>query len=274
MFILGIVIWGALFIYIFIARSVYKSLKKEFADKRYIPNIALTIFILIPTYDILITNVLAGHYCLTTPSTYINKKVEYPESVYWEDNVYPGFSVEDRKLMILNYLDGVHLKTMALNGDDGKIYVYHLDKPIWEDIKAEFEENELYSKGFDKYAQTIMQTEKIYTKATMPKLNYTVAFNEVKLNPFASKFLYSDETKVVDTNRGEVIAYNRRTMRFFYNLLPDLALGNIYYVPEPMCGYQFYRGFDEKVFSNLKYMYGGEVMDKKSLNEVLYSRYI
>ena len=47
----------------------------------------------------------------------MKKKIEKPISIYWEDNVYPGFNKEDRELMIINYLDGVHLKTMALNGD-------------------------------------------------------------------------------------------------------------------------------------------------------------
>lgn len=235
-----ILILSALFIYILTARYVYKALKKKFVEKQYIAKVVLAVFILIPTYDILVTNILAGYYCLTTPSTYINKKVEYPESVYWEDNVYPGFNAEDRKLMIINYLDGVYLKTMALNGDDGKIYVYQLDKPMWKDLKKEFEESELYSKGFDKYTQSIMQNEKIYTRNTMPKLNYTVTFNEVKLNPFSSHFLYSDETKIIENNTNQVIAYNRRIMRFFYNLLPDLALGNIYYVQEPICGNSLY----------------------------------
>lgn len=249
----------------------------KFITPKHKVKIAIIIFgILLATYDIIITNVLGAYYCLqeSDPKTLIKNKVEYPLSIYWEDNVYPGFSKEDRKLMIMNYLDGVHLKTMALNGDDGKVYVYHLNEPIWEEIKKEFNERELYTKGFDKYTQTIMQNEKIYTKPTMPKLNYTVTFDEVKLNFLASKFLYSDETKVTDNQTNETIAYNRRVMRFFYNALPDLTRGNIYYESEPVCGYRFYRGFDEEVFSKLQYMYGGEIKGKKSLNETLYLRYI
>lgn len=86
----------------------------------------ISFFVLLPTYDIIVTNGLGAYYCLSSPNpkTYIKLTIEKPISIYWEDNVYPGFSIEDRKLMIMNYLDGKHLQTMALVGDDGKIYVY------------------------------------------------------------------------------------------------------------------------------------------------------
>ena len=191
----------------------------------------LTLFL---TYDIIITNILSAYYCNTAPNpkTYIGKKVEYPLSIYWEDNVYPGFSKADRELMIINYLDGVHLKTMALNGDDGKIYVYRAKEGEFKSFKYD----EKYKNRYTQYAHIIMQREEVYTKQSMPKLNYTVTFNEVPLNSFARKFLYSDETKVIENNTSRVIAYNRRYMRFFYKLLPDFALGNVYYYSEPMCG--------------------------------------
>lgn len=54
----------------------------------------------------------------------IKETVEFPGSVYWEDNVFPGFDLLSRRWMIEQYLDGVHLQTLALNGDDGKIYLY------------------------------------------------------------------------------------------------------------------------------------------------------
>ena len=229
------------------------------------------------TYDIIITNILSAYYCNTSPNpkTKIIKKVEYPISIYWEDNVYPGFNKKDRELMIINYLDGVHLKTMALNGDENKkVYVYHTNKDEIKKIKQKIKGIESVIKYNKAYAKEIMKTEQIFTKQTMPKTNYTVTFNEVKLNPFSRHFLYSDETKVIENKTSKVIAYNRRYMRFFYNIFPDVALGGRYYSPEPICGYRFYRGFDEKVFAKLQYMYGGEVMGKKSLNKILYLRYI
>ncbi|WP_353661651.1 hypothetical protein [Hydrogenimonas sp. SS33] len=219
----------------------------------YGKKLIISILFLLPfTYDIIITNLLGFYYCKIAPphpKTLIAKKVAYPESIYWEDNVYPGFSKEDRELMIINYLDGEHLKTMALNGPENKkVYVYHLDRAIWKEFKKRYEayvkqhppkQDRFSGHGFDiyrAYAKEIMKTEKIYTKKSMPKTNYTVTFNEVKLNPFARHFLYSDETRVTENKTGKVIAYNRRYMHFFYNIFPDFELGDRYYDPDTLCG--------------------------------------
>ena len=62
------------------------------------------------------------------PLQEIHQTVTSPESVYWQDDVRPGFDASGRKWMIEKYLDGVHLKALALNGDDGKISIYHADE--------------------------------------------------------------------------------------------------------------------------------------------------
>ncbi|MDD5053684.1 MAG: hypothetical protein PHO27_13190 [Sulfuricurvum sp.] len=76
--------------------------------------------------DVILSNTLGAYYCAQEPNpkTYIKHTVEEPISIYWEDNVYPGFDDADAKLMVQNYLDGVHLQTMALNTPDGKVRVY------------------------------------------------------------------------------------------------------------------------------------------------------
>ncbi len=216
------------------------------------------------TYDIIITNILSAYYCSQPPNpkTYIGKKVEYPISIYWEDNVYPGFSKEDRELMIINYLDGKHLKTMVLNAPDGKVYVYRA------------KEGEYKAMGYKEkdYAKMIMQRGEVYTKETMPKTNYTVTFNEIPLNSFARKFLYSDETKVIENNTSKVIAYNRRYMRFFYNILPDFEVGGRYYSPHPMCGERVphleYKVFNAYQWTGLRF--GNH---SRNLHEILIKRY-
>ncbi|QOY53161.1 hypothetical protein [Candidatus Sulfurimonas baltica] len=58
------------------------------------------------------------------PNTWIGEVVEVPLSIYWEDELYNGFTDEDAKLMVINYLDGVHLQTMALNTPDGNVKIY------------------------------------------------------------------------------------------------------------------------------------------------------
>lgn len=269
---MGMILGFFLLVYILVAVGVYKFTKR-FSRTKWMHHIVLSMLILIPTYDIIITNVLATYYCLATPSTYVNKKVQYPQSIYWEDNVYPGFTKEDRKLMIINYLDGEYLKTIALNGDDGKIYLYHLERPMWEQIKKEFNAKK-YKDIYDQYAQTIMdKSQVVYTKETMPKMNYTVTFDEVKLNPFSRKFLYSDETKIIDNNTSEVIAYNRKYMRFFYNIAPDFVMGNRYYSSWAweICksdSHLYYDGDGFKYILNY-----GSAKHMVSLNVKLYNKY-
>jgi len=266
--------WG---LYIAVAVGIY-FLVKRFILNKWVDRIVLVFLILLPTYDIIITNVLGAYYCNADPNpkTFIKKKVEYPESIYWEDNIYPGFSSEDRKLMIMNYLDGKHLQKMALNGDDGKIYVYEVNSSaVWQPLKAlKYDSGKEYFDTVNKIAENIMQTsQKVYTKQTMPKMNFTVTFDEVKLNPFSRKFLYSDETKIIDNKTNEIIAYNRRYMKFFYNIMPDLSLGNIYYNPwdGEVCGSRdlYYDG------DNFKYIAAyGSAKHVDGLNSKLYNRYI
>ena len=76
--------------------------------------------------DVILSNTLGAYYCAQEPNpkTYIKHTVEEPISIYWEDNIYPGFDDRDSELMVKNYLDGVHLQTMALNTSDGKVRVY------------------------------------------------------------------------------------------------------------------------------------------------------
>lgn len=236
---MGMVIFFFLFLYIAAAVAVIALFRRFITTNRWVSTILITIAILLPTYDIIITNILGTYYCSQEPNpkTLIKKKVEYPLSIYLEDNVYSEFSAEDRKLMIMNYLDGKHLKKMALNGDDGKIYVYEVNASVWEQLKPlEQEKGQIYFDTIKAIGDVIMrQNQKIYTKKTMPKMNYTVTFDEVKLNPFAQKFLYSDETKIIDNATHESIAYNRRIMRFFYNIAPDFV-GGRYCYPHPICG--------------------------------------
>jgi hypothetical protein len=86
----------------------------------------LTVGITLYASDVILSNTLGAYYCAQEPNpkTYIKHTVEEPISIYWEDNVYPGFDDADAELMVKNYLDGVHLQTMALNTPDGKVKVY------------------------------------------------------------------------------------------------------------------------------------------------------
>ena len=251
---MGMILGFFLFMYILVSVAIYRLTKRKTTNK-WKHRIVLSILILIPTYDIIITNFLAEYYCLTTPHTHISKKVQYPESIYWENNIFGGFDASERKLMTRNYLDGVHLKTMALNGDDGKVYVYYYENISTEYylLRNEFNisskkytqcKNDLHvahdskdlnlkeikkkcAKLSDKVSRLYLKInetietftkEKVYDKSSMPSMNYTVIFNKVKLNLFVKNFLYSNETKIIDNKNNEIIAYKRQYMPFFYNI--------------------------------------------------------
>lgn len=245
----------------------------------------LFMVVIIPGHDIVATKLLAAYYCISdpTPKTFIKKTVEYPESIYWEDNIYPGFSEEDRKLMIKNYLDGKYVKTIALNGDDGKVYIYSATPKDYTD----FTFDKRYMSRADQYAEIIFQRGQVYEKTEMPQMNYTVVSREVPLEGLSAKLLYSDETSVTDNLTGEVIGYSRRYMRFFYNAFPDINVGNRYFYPyEALCGGELGSNFLEQwVFGYLGRDPNGKVISTGkakhgsskhlvSLENYLYIKYV
>ncbi|WP_321532223.1 hypothetical protein [uncultured Desulfuromonas sp.] len=210
--------------------------------------------ILFLTHDIIITNILAYRICKADPNpkTFIKKTVEYPESIYWEDNIYPGFDENDRLLMICNYLDGAHLKTMALNAPDGTIYVYTATQEDWresEKIQKKTQEDwKKYFNTLDKEAREIAKRARVYSPETMPCFNYSIVFDQAPLTSFERRYLWSDEVKVTELKTGEIVAYNRRLMRRFYMMLPDFV-GHRYFSPTALCGEEGLLYFDEKVFT-------------------------
>lgn len=204
------------------------------------------------TYDIVITHFLSYKICYSEPlpKTYVKKTVEFPISVYWEDNVYPGYDEKDRLLMIRNYLDGVHIKKMALNGPDGTIYWYEGSPEDWQeskDIKAGKVKGN-YFDTLNSEAVRIAERGKLYQKNEMPEVNYSVFFNVIPLGKIEHRYLWSDEIKIVNTSSQEVIGYNRRLMRRWYRIWPDIGMGNRYYALGSMCGRSSYSGFDKNIF--------------------------
>lgn len=275
---MGMILGFFLLVYVAVAVGIYIFIK-NYIGMKWVNRITLAILILIPTYDIIITNVLGVYYCNAEPNpkTFIKNKVEYPISIYWTSSIGLGLDENAREAMIINYLDGVHLKTMALNGKDGKVYLYKATLKDWENSRKIAKKEEAnsslkyknkdgtkvtsYSQAYydarDENARKIVDRGMIYDKYKIPQMNYTVTFDEVELNPFVRKFLYSDEIKVIDNKTNEVIAYNRRYMHFFYNI--SMGLGGDGYSPDPICGFRFTRHFDAMIFPSLKYLYFGEV---------------
>lgn len=166
--------------------TVFKDLERSKTETRrcWIGTLSvLVVIVLVLTHDIIITNFLAYKICRSDPQpkTFIKETIEFPESIYWEDNIYPGFDEKDRLLMIRNYLDGVHLKTMALNAPNGKIYVYKATEDDWQNsrmIKAGKKEGD-YFETLEKESKRIAERCQIFLSQAMPQFNYSVTFSSV-----------------------------------------------------------------------------------------------
>lgn len=112
------------------------------------------------------------------PNTWIGEVVEVPISIYWEDELYNGFTDEDAQLMVKNYLDGVHLQIMALNTPDGKVNIYS-----YKDIPQSY--IDLVKEGFAVAKETKKQ-KILFDKARdheNPK-DYPENFNEISKSYF------------------------------------------------------------------------------------------
>jgi hypothetical protein len=71
---------------------------------------------------------------------------------------------------------------------------------------------------------------------------------------------------------NKVIAYNRRIMRFFYNIFPDIVVGGRYYSQKQVCGdwYEYYIN----VFDMKKWRLHAFGEHKINLNKKLYKKFI
>lgn len=126
--------------------------------------------------DVILSNTLGAYYCAQEPNpkTYIKHTVEEPISIYWEDNIYPGFDEVDSKLMVANYLDGVHLQRMALNTPDGKVRVYSYANVSQSYIDL-FNESVMVKKE-------MVQKQKVFNQARNHKKleDYPPDFNQIR----------------------------------------------------------------------------------------------
>lgn len=119
---MGIIFIFIFFIYLTVSGVILFITRKLTRSKKIFFAVAL-LLVIFPIRRLIFYDVIFAYYRLS-PLQEIRKTVERPISVYWEDNVWPGFDEYGRHWMVKNYLDGDHLQVLALNGDDGKIYLY------------------------------------------------------------------------------------------------------------------------------------------------------
>lgn len=169
--------------------------------KSLILLLALITSITLYASDVILSNTLGAYYCAQEPNpkTYIKHTVEEPISIYWEDNVYPGFDEADSKLMVTNYLDGVHLQTMALNTPNGKVRVYSYANVPQSYIDL-FNESETVKKE-------MMAKEKVFNQARGYKKEfgkYPPDFNQIRDAYLQVMNKNIELTKQIESARSEL----------------------------------------------------------------------
>jgi len=127
---MGIALILVSFVYIIFAVIMIAIASKGIKSKLYVLFFVI-FFAVIPFHRMIFIKTLFFFYS-KEPLEVIHETVEKPISVYWEDKVTPGFNKFDREGMVRHYLDGVHVKVLAMNGKDGKYYIYRATEKDYE----------------------------------------------------------------------------------------------------------------------------------------------
>lgn len=214
-----------------------------------------------------------------SPLQVITRTVEKPGSVLWIDNVWPGFDDKARAWMVENYLDGVHLHTLGLNGA-GLLYVYRANPkdfagsakmlPALEKARKEYEkvlkkaggrsnkevvayqmkyfnlDNHFRAKRKQE-AVSIIKKSKIYVlEQSTIDFAYRVTFQPAELTDDQKEFIWCDEISIDEMNdNGKEIAFSKRCLAYS----PKIGVnptGWPFYGGRQLGDYDAY-GFDDKV---------------------------
>jgi len=168
---MGLILLLVFLAYLIVAIIVV-ALTAKFAKSKKTVVVVVLFFILFPFRRLIFYKTLFAYYS-RTPLQEIHETLESPVSVYWEDNVWPGFDEYGRHWMVKNYLDGKHLKVLALNGEDGRIYLYRATEDDFNGSKKILAEVKLAEKSYErilaaakksgtgKYAPIWMESRKV-----------------------------------------------------------------------------------------------------------------
>ena len=218
---IAMAIWFALAIFI------HSKIPEKFAKTQTTFMIFSFIVLgLIPTYDIIITNILGAYYCKTMPKSFVKEKIEYPASIYYD--IEPLNNTE----FYANsdyYLDGIKVKSLGLNGKDGQIYIYYFDtnssefenlKTIKNDLNAlkalEKEKHDIYvatrfkgdvdylgdpsvDKAYDDWKNIEKQHDNLYDK--YDKLKKELMKLEITTKDKIPKFDYTAKKEEINLNK-------------------------------------------------------------------------
>ena len=107
---MGIAYLLILIAYIGVTVGIYKIIKR-FTQKVWIKRLVIAFFILLPTYDIIITQALLFYYCNFTEKEKVYQTVENPQSVYIEtDGTYSSYLNYPKQYVLDNFVYELQVK--------------------------------------------------------------------------------------------------------------------------------------------------------------------
>lgn len=151
--------------------------------------VIFVVLMIVPFTDIIIGRWLLIHYRNTQqPLEVINSVAKNPESVYWEDNVWPGYDGVDREVLVKRFFKRESIKLLAVKSADGRIY--------------------LYSRGKEAHPEVYGYP------GELPPIRYKVEFKKVSLPWPADSIIYSDIIRIVDNETGKELAFSKRYISY------------------------------------------------------------
>jgi len=190
---MGIVYVVALLVYVAIVSIIYRLVKK--LKNKWISRVVLTVLILLPTYDIIITKVLLFYYCNFTETEKVYRTVENPESVYFEDKIskygskYKSIVNMEAKMYLQEYHS---LASVEFYNAKNSILHYELDK----------------------------EGKIVKSEISTPLAKYHVYRKVKHINSFVDHFIFTRNIIIKDALKDEVIAdlktYNAKKYNFMF----------------------------------------------------------
>ncbi|MCD7952277.1 MAG: hypothetical protein LUG14_04995 [Synergistaceae bacterium] len=180
--------------------------------------LTLAVLLSLPFTDQLIVECLFTYYRYTqTPYEQIKRTVEYPESVFFKYNISNRFNTTTMcEIYAKLFLDGEHLKKLAIKKNDGLILLY-----------TQLNRYAGISKKIGIFIPENIASPDIYhSESVLPKMNYEVEFKLLPIGWFAKLFIHADIVRITDNNTNEVIAYSKRFISyttFLYRMIPDIS---------------------------------------------------
>jgi hypothetical protein len=193
---MGVAYLIALIIYVLIALAIYKIFKK-ITDNKIILKLVIAFFVLLPTYDIIIGNALKFYYCKFTDMEKINKKIERPEVVFYQEE--EPFSKYEYAFSsansFLNYVQAIQLETKnGIHEFKAKQHTKPMDLKNVIEVPITNEARYIYKRYYE------------------------------NIPSFINKFIKISKYEIIDTQTNEIISWSKGIGVQKYNIeLPNMS---------------------------------------------------